>query len=234
MPALAEAEARKLLKTLNAKNPDRIRDIESIANAIGLIVEETETENSDGYSLRNEYSGLIKVSKYSKQSGQRRFTIAHEIGHFLLDKEPVHICKIEDMVGYKSKKADEDKANAFAVEFLMKKKWYEDFVKDKDPGIKTIREAAEYFGVSLTASAIRYPQVENFPDAVIISRRKHGGQVLWPAISESFPYQYIPIDYPVIGSSEATRSFMGEQVDTKPHDVLADSWFLNDFNFRRD
>ncbi|MGO9480694.1 MAG: ImmA/IrrE family metallo-endopeptidase [Candidatus Kryptoniota bacterium] len=131
------------------------------------------------------------------------------------------------------KKVSEDDANAFAVELLMKKEWYEDFVKDRDPGIETIRQAAEYFGVSLSAAAIRYSQAGNFPVAVIMSRRKHGGQVSWSAVSESFPYQYIPKGYPVNGSSEASSFFKGDEIDTEPHEVFADSWFLDDRSFRK-
>jgi len=237
MYPLPEAKARELLRKLNAKNPERIIDIEAVANAVGLIVKETDAENSEGYSVRTESSGLIKVSASSKEPGQRRFTIAHEIGHFLLDKNPIHLCRMEDMVGYKSKKEEENAANAFAAELLMKKEWYAGFVKDKAPGIETIKQAAEYFGVSLSASAIRYSQAGNFPVAVIMSCKgaHNEGRVSWSAISESFPYRYVGKGYKVNKFSEADKFFSqgsGKKMDLKPHRVLADSWFSDTRGFR--
>jgi len=101
----------------------------------------------------------------------------------------------------------------------------------KGPGIETIKQAAGFFGVSLSAAAIRYSQVGNFPVAVIMA---HKGKVLWSSISELFPYQYIGKNYPVNGYSEADAFFARKEIDLSPHSVLEDSWFQNDSNFRKE
>lgn len=231
MTALAESRARELLRAYCITSPEGLRNLEEIANAEGLIVEDARLINCQGKIRYEESYGLIKVSNAIREPGTRRFVTAHEMGHYYNDKKRETFCKAEDLIGVKSNKVDEDNANAFAVELLMKKEWYSGFVKEKEPGIETIKAAAEYFGVSLSAAAIRYSQAGNFPVAVIMV---HKGKVSWSAISELFPYQYVGRGYPANGASEADAFFNGQEANLEPHTVLADSWFLNDRTFRHD
>ena len=173
--------------------------------------------------------GIIRLSDNIKVEGQWRFTIAHEMGHFYNEKKKETFCRAADLIGARSNKAEEDDANDFAAEFLMKKEWFAGFVKDKTPSIETIKEAADYFNVSLSAAAIRYSQAGTFPVAVIMSRN---GKVSWSAISESFPYQYIRKGRAVNSASKAHAFFAGKETDPEPHEVPADSWFPGDKNLR--
>lgn len=230
MTALAEGRARELLNAYCIKSPEGLKNLDEIANAEGLIVEDADLSNCQGKIAYEETMGLIKVSTAVREPGARRFVIAHEMGHFFNEKSKLNRCASQDMLPVKSKKVGEDDANAFAVELLMKKEWYSEFVKDKDPGIEAIRKAAEYFGVSLSAAAIRYSQAGNFPVAVIMTHKR---KVSWSSISELFPYQYVGKHHPVNSYSEAEAFYSGTKVDTAPHSVLADSWFLEDRSFRR-
>jgi len=228
LPTLAKAKAREILRLYCIDSPLEL-NVEAIANAEGLIIESSDLSNCVGRSSFGQGCGIIMLSTGIKVVGQRRFTIAHEMGHFYNGKNREIFCKAEDLIGAKSKKNEEDEANAFAVELLMKKEWFTDFVKDKCPGIGTIKAAAEYFRVSLSAAAIRYSEAGNFPVAVIMV---HKGRVSWSAISEIFPYQYVRRHYPVNSYSEAEAFYSGRDVNTEPHTVLADSWFLDDRSFR--
>jgi Zn-dependent peptidase ImmA (M78 family) len=83
-----------------------------------------------------------------------RFTIAHELGHVIFDKDYIKTHGSIDRDGVASDETyrqREVKANAFAAELLMPEEEFVDFF------IKggTIEEAAEYFFVSLMAAAIR-------------------------------------------------------------------------------
>ena len=174
--------------------------------------------------------GLIRINASIHEPGPRRFVIAHEIGHFFNEKVPLKRCTSQDMIPVRSGHGSENDANAFAVELLMKEEWFTRFVKGKEPGVAVIKEAAEYFTVSLSAAAIRYSQVGNFPVAVIMSRN---GKVIWSARSELFPYQFIGKGYRVNDASEADAFYKGKPMDPEPHPVLADAWFLENYNFRR-
>jgi hypothetical protein len=165
-----------------------------------------------------------------REVGTRRFIIAHEMGHFFNERSKLNRCTPQDIVPVKSKRESENDANDFATELLMKEDWYIDFVMNKDPSIQTIREAAEYFGVSLSATAIRYSRLGNYPVAVIMV---HNRKVSWSSINEFFPYQFVGKSY-VNFYSEAERFFGGQEVDTQPHSILEDAWFQNDRNFRKE
>ncbi len=126
MTTLAKSRARELLRTYCISNPDGLRNLEEIANAEGLIVEDVPLDNCQG-KIRYEGSyGLIKVSSAIRERGTRRFVIAHEMGHFFNEKSKLIRCTSQDMLPVKShpqgdaplaqKKVSEDDANAFAVE----------------------------------------------------------------------------------------------------------------------
>jgi hypothetical protein len=59
----------------------------------------------------------------------------------------------------------------------------------------------------------------------------HKSKISWSAISELFPYQFVGKNYSVNSYSEAEGFLTGKEIDTKPHTVLADSWFLEDHGF---
>ena len=77
--------ARVLLSRLRANQPV---DIEAVARALKLRVRDVSSTGFVGAMFPTEQGvgGLICVAKI-RESGRRRFTIAHEIGHYmLLDK----------------------------------------------------------------------------------------------------------------------------------------------------
>ncbi|ENQ6619328.1 ImmA/IrrE family metallo-endopeptidase [Campylobacter lari] len=104
------------------------------------------------YSLSGEYN--IVVNKYHSLS-RRRFTLAHEFGHFVLHKDVLKKeGKIEDYVLFRRKNnfsMIESEANYFAAELLMPKILFDEEIKK---GNNDIKKLAEVFEVSY--SAIQY------------------------------------------------------------------------------
>lgn len=92
-------------------------DVKSIAEHLGL---------SFDYSLLDKSGELdkdvIKVNSFDPEVRQR-FTIAHEIGHFILH-EPEQAVSRDDIENYSSvmERIQEREANQFAAELLMPKK----------------------------------------------------------------------------------------------------------------
>ena len=110
-------------------------------------------EGSDGY--------VIRVNRYEARERQR-FTIAHELAHFMLHKELIDRSPdgITDNVLYRSgaPEATEYEANRLAAEIVMpghqiKKALYEDFGKVATE--EAIESLAERFQVSNAAMEIR-------------------------------------------------------------------------------
>ena len=101
-----------------------------IAASLGLAIEQTpgNAENLSGFLVRDAraHTAIIGVNS-SHPKNRQRFTIAHEIAHFLLHEgEPVYVDGREtfrvDRRSFQSSKGDhpdEIEANAFAAELLM-------------------------------------------------------------------------------------------------------------------
>lgn len=85
---------------------------------------------------------------------RKRFTIAHEIAHFLLHRNSIRGAILDDTL-YRStlmSSAQETEANKFAADILMPYGLLEQFV---ERGVMSVDELAQKFGVSSQAMSIR-------------------------------------------------------------------------------
>lgn len=107
--------------------------------------------------------------------GFRRFTVAHELGHYFLEGHYKHIFAddttrhVSDS-GYASDDPFEREADAFAAALLMPPGLFKSACARLAPGFKAIETLSEKCVTSLTATAIRYADLNDDPIAVIGSR----------------------------------------------------------------
>jgi len=244
MSVLAKAEARKLLQKYCIKSPTELH-LEKIANAEHLIIEESELNNFIGIVNYSDGYGLIKIHSGIKEAGQKRFVIAHEMGHYYNHNKNRDGCSLTDLLSYSSQRSIEAEANAFAAELLMPAEWVKDFVRKNKPGLDLLIKGAEYFGVSLSAAGIRIAETGDYPFAVIMST---AGKVKWHSINTSFPFNWIPIGYKVNNNSYAfdlfemqdakrkTKDVKSENItceNSEAEEVLADAWFWEDNHYKK-
>lgn len=122
--------------------------------------------------------GAILVNARSKPQ-RRRFTIGHELGHFL---NPWHRpstpdgfrCARADMVitsvtGQNRQLRQEAEANAFAIELLAPSKWVRRYIAAKID-LAQVLAMAEALEISREAAARRYVELHDQPLAVVFSR----------------------------------------------------------------
>ena len=225
-----EKKAVELIEKYCIDSPTKL-NLEEIANAEYLIVEEIDTDAYLGKINFNEKSGLIKINRSIAEPGAKRFTLAHELGHFINEREKrfqKYACSFIDIYG---KKIHENNANVFASELLMYKPWFGKFIKDRKVNMYLMKEIAEYFNVSLTAAALRYANIGKYPVAVILSRNS---KVVWSYINEYFPYKWIPVGYNLREESYAYDYFQGKEVQTCDDLIPAHTWFSEDFKCPKD
>ena len=110
----------------------------------GLIRADPERGGPSGYAI---YAN----ANHSKK--RRRFTIAHELGHYALHRDLIGN-EITDDALYRSRLGGpiERQANRFAAELLMP---WNLVVESIEQGINTVEELAEKFDVSKSAMSIR-------------------------------------------------------------------------------
>lgn len=120
-------------------------------------------------------SFAIFYSDSVPSEGFRRFTVAHELGHYFLEGHYKHIfsggvSRHESVSGYSSDDEYEREADAFAAALLMPEG---PFIRAREgiaPGLKAIEVLADECLTSLTATAIRYAVLSDHPTAVVGSK----------------------------------------------------------------
>jgi hypothetical protein len=101
--------------------------------------------------------------------GRERFTVSHEFGHYLLHraKLPNGIECDETVVTRRDGKGIEKEADEFAAGLLMPR---DDFRSDDKPSMADLGGAAQRYGVSLTAAALRWLEYTNRRAVFVVSR----------------------------------------------------------------
>lgn len=186
--ALARRAANELLDELNLSSAPI--DPEWIAIAKQLMFEERNDfpEGVYGALFRSGNSFGILVSQSCPSEGHRRFTIAHELGHYHL---PGHVDRLFPFSGdgnavsvgghfRGNRDRFEVEADYFANELLMPERLIRPVMRTVGGGLCAINALAETFRTSLSAAAIRYSTSTGDPVAVIISK---DGVIEWTSVS---------------------------------------------------
>ncbi len=178
--------------------------------------------------------GVITISGDVSLESQKRFIIAHELGHYCNEfngGDIFYTCHADYLYNPFLKNIRENEANEFASELLMPEAWFIEFVKHKRLDKKFLDEITSVFGVGLSASAMRYAKIGDYPAGFIFVTE---GKVKWCKFNPSFPFGYVPIGMKVSNLSYAFEFFEGKEIPDEPEDILADGWFLNDRNYKKD
>ncbi len=162
----AEAQAAEVLakKKISALPIDPC----AIAASEGIACEKLHSSGVSGcLSGANNTFGIFYSDAISSE-GFRRFTIAHELGHYFLEGHYKHIfadgnSRHESASGYSSDDPYEREADAFAAALLMPEGLFKAACGRIAPGFKAIESLAERCVTSLTATAIRYAVLSDDP-----------------------------------------------------------------------
>lgn len=197
---LADAVSpEKIVEAILQAEPELplIVPIEELCARLDIIkIEELTTEGFEGGLITDadRSEGIVLVKKGLEV--RRRFTIAHELGHFLMphhvpDQTGRFLCKSGDLARLTAKEGDkrqrmEVEANRFASLLLMPpKRLRQEMRTCRDPDLQHIPALARRFGVSKEAMARAYAQYHDETIAVIIT---HEGKVLRSYKNLSFPF----------------------------------------------
>jgi hypothetical protein len=219
--ARAEKRASELLHRYGVVAPDHIR-VEDIAFDVGLTVVEGTLAGAVARLVRRGSKGTIRVSNRVENEGRKRFSIAHELAHFLLEHGygPQKLCSEKDLFGEYHGTGHESIANAFAGELLLPKILVEPMCDVREVDFTAIRHIANQFSTSLTATAIKFVRLCPERCAVVFSQV---GRVKWYYASEDFG-ALITRDQRLDQRSLAYDYFKGNSVSEDPEDVPVEAW----------
>ena len=151
-------------------------DLIAITKRLKIAIQAKPEDNRgvSGMLLKYEDNFGIMYSTHVKSLGFQRFSIAHEIGHFLLDG---HIEQIlpdganqhESRAGFTSNDPYEIEADNFASALIMPSELFKKEMRRVEEGLKAIKTLADICETSLISTAIRYTKFAEEPCAIIVS-----------------------------------------------------------------
>jgi Zn-dependent peptidase ImmA (M78 family) len=188
--ATAASEAAKIIKAASITTPNEIPLEELISFIDGPIVRYEPMEGCEGKLISYLDISVIKISDKIMNVGRKRFTLAHELGHYMLHRDKKYICcSIADLFDWQGNNWIETEANYFAAELLMPSEIFSKESKKNKFSKSNLISLAALFNTSLTSTAIRYTQAGNEPIIIIYAQN---GNVKWILKNEALE---VFIDY---------------------------------------
>ena len=156
-----ETRARELLKSLSIKRPPV--DVVGVAKKLRVRIEQADlSDECSGVLVRRGSAAVIGV-QFAHHPNRQRFTVAHELGHFLLHKGGTYVDKgttlrFRNLQSGSGTQKEEREANHFAAALLMPAEWVQaeferhpfDLADDSQ-----LQELCRTFGVSAQAMSYR-------------------------------------------------------------------------------
>ena len=225
------AVAEKILNQLSINSPAALQRLEDIAWARGAEVKYGPLSSAEGRLVVNRGKGIITISSTVSSPQRKRFSIAHELGHFEMHRQrsSLFLCSIDDINDGAVKNAVnkmEREANEFASAFLLPERIFEPLCDEVDPSLDRIAELADTFNTSLAATALRFIRFTQEPVAVVYTVDQYINWVRRSAQLEELGL-FIEWRRQLHSTSMAFRQWK------RQHHVRADIWF-DDGNFHDD
>ncbi len=216
----AKKRAAELIEYYGISSPEEIR-LEDIAYDQNVIVVEGSLEGASARLISTGSSAVIRVNNDENYPYKKRFSTAHELGHFILKHghSLQRICSDDDLLDWYGG-SEEAQANAFAGELLLPRKILKPYCDVDDVNFDVVRGLSEKFNVSLTPTATRF--VENCPEkcALVFSRNN---KIKWFKKSEDWNY-FLDVGSPLETTCVAAVFFRGDNCPQEQIEVPGHAW----------
>lgn len=212
--------AHQLIQELGITDPSEI-DIESIAYYTGMDVRYGNLVGCEA-SLIGYKDRAISTIDHSSQWRRKRFSIAHELGHWQLHRGESFNCRSTDFEIPLDQKPEKEKAaDKFAAELLMPPILFRPLAGQlRTYTFDSIKELSDAFDTSVVATALRVIDM-NVAPLILISHKKEGRH--WFRASKMaqpwFPQRDLHAD------SFAMDVLYKGTVQKRAQKVGADAWF---------
>lgn len=166
----AQKAAQRLIERYAIEAPEHIL-LRAIAHAEHISVVEAPLRGATARLAHSGRSGRIRVSSAIQNEGRKRFSIAHELGHFFLKHPGINllICQEEGMHDFSGHERFETEANLFAAELLLPEQLIRSRCEVSPVNLQPVLQLAADFRTSITSTAIRFVQLSPEQCAVAYS-----------------------------------------------------------------
>lgn len=212
--------ARNLSFELKILYPVNVIEVIEI---VGLLYREKDMGKSGGYDGCLVQKRAIIVNSNIQHESRKKFTAAHELGHFLIKghDEDLYNCFGKDIQRFYGTN-QETEANKFAAEFLLPENRIKEVLRKKSVSMQLAKKLSNEYGTSLTSTLLRLVKLTEYDNcAVIVSDR---GFIKWSAVSQLFRKNYVIGEGQICEDSYAHDLFIGRQISNEPKRVRPECW----------
>ena len=153
--------AERLLQSLGITEPGEI-DLEAIAFHLNARVRYRPLDGCEARIIGLSDTAIITV-KDTSSSRRRRFSIAHELGHWRYDRGKMLVCRVEELHP-RDQFSPERAADNYAADLIMPRYIFQPIARSYAKlNFKTVKAIADVFDTSWTATAIRLVESGHSP-----------------------------------------------------------------------
>ncbi|WP_443971306.1 ImmA/IrrE family metallo-endopeptidase [Sphingobium sp. CR28] len=212
--------AESLLRSLGIAKPAEI-DVEAIAWSVGAKVREGKLESCEARIIGYKDRAIITV----RQGGdprRKRFSIAHELGHWTHHRGHSSICRASEIGNPGVANQVERQADRFAADLLMPRYLFEPSVAGhRRPSFEALDALASEYSTSRIATAMRCVDIAAWP-IMLVCHNAAGRR--WFKRSELVPERWFP-RADLDPSSPSMAVLFGDLDRSRPQIIAADAWF---------
>jgi Zn-dependent peptidase ImmA (M78 family) len=215
------SRAEQRLMDLGISEPEEI-DLEAIAWDEGVRVQYKDISGCEARLVGVGNRAIVTI-RSSTEDRRKRFSLAHELGHWNHHRGRSFECRADDMVErYSSKSTEEREADNYAADLLMPAYMFRPLARTiKRPTFDAVKELADRFQTSLTATAIRLVDANAWP--LLLVCHATSGRV-WFKRSRDVPDRWFP-QKELDSDSLAFDRLFGAKDRTRAQKIGADAWF---------
>lgn len=212
--------AERLLKSLGVTEPGEI-DLEAIAFDQNAEVRYCDLSGCEADILGYRDRAIISIDR-NRGYRRKRFSIAHELGHWHYHRGKKLQCRVEEYQP-QHKHLAERQANEYAASLLLPHYLLMPRARDhRKLTFKTIEQFSSEFRTSLPATAIRLVEADVWPCMLICCS---GQGRKWFTQAPMFHNRWFPRDELDAESSAFEVMFGQSEGDSFPRLIGADAWF---------
>jgi len=213
--------AEQLLWSYGVTAPAHI-DLEAIAEDRGARVVHRQLDGCEARLVVTGDRAVISVNSATSYEGRRRFSLAHELAHWLCDRKTGSFQCAKEVIGPQNAEAKsvEAHANGFASQLILPDYLVSPWAESKRANLDVARALANDFDASLTAAAIKLAKRATVPACVVCHDQT---RLLWHQRNALFS-----TDFYVLGElhpeTDAIRLAFGGSGMSRAKKEAADRW----------
>lgn len=218
----APRPAERILMELGITRPEEI-DLDAIAWTLGAAVKYRPLDKCEAMIVGSASRAIITVGT-TGASERRRFSLAHEIGHWHHHRGKILFCGSQEIGNPAHRTLDpEYQADEFASDLVLPNYMFRPRIaKMKRLALSAVREIKEEFGVSLTATLLKLIEANRYPIIAVCHNKSNRR---WFRRTDIIPGWWFPKDDLDSESIAFEMLFGGAAEIPRPMKIGADAWF---------